>query len=155
MAKRLSHLNQSGDAAMVDVGDKAVTKRIAIARSVVTLPNPCVRALKGGNTAKGNVFQVARLAGIMAAKRTHELIPLCHQLHLTHVDVDLALKGRTVLITATAQCTGKTGVEMEALTAASVSALTVYDMLKGLSHDIVIARTELVHKAGGRRTVWR
>jgi len=153
--KKLSHINKSGDAAMVDVGDKAVTKRTAIARSVVTLPNPCLRALKSGNTAKGNVFQVARLAGIMAAKRTHELIPLCHQLHLTRVDVALALKGRTVLITATAQCTGKTGVEMEALTAAAVSALTVYDMLKGLSHNIVITRTELVHKAGGRRTVWR
>jgi cyclic pyranopterin phosphate synthase len=148
----LTHLDARGRAAMVDVSAKAVTARSATARSVVRLPPVCRAVLvEGGDTKKGNVFQIARLAGIMAAKRTSELIPLCHQIPLDGVSVDLALDGDACVITATARCQARTGVEMEALTAASVAALTVYDMLKALSHDLVIERTELLAKDGGRR----
>ncbi len=137
---------------MVDVSAKAVTARTATARSIVHLPAVCVTVLaEGGDTKKGNVFQVARLAGIMAAKRTSDLIPLCHQIPLDGVSVDLAVDGARCVITATARCRARTGVEMEALTAASIAALTVYDMLKALSHDLVIERTELLAKDGGRR----
>lgn len=152
MARRkLTHLTARGDVHMVDVGAKRVTKRAAGARAVVVLPEPCRKALAaGGDTRKGNVLQVARLAGIMAAKRTSEFIPLCHQVPLSGVDVDLALEGNRLVITTEARCTGQTGVEMEALVAASTAALTVYDMLKALSHDLVIERIELTHKRGGR-----
>jgi cyclic pyranopterin monophosphate synthase len=136
---------------MVDVGGKAVTERAATARALVRLPATCRAALaEGGNTRKGNVLQVARLAGIMAAKRTSELIPLCHPLPLDAVTVELAITRTGVAITASARCRGRTGVEMEALTAAAVAALTVYDMLKALSHDIVIGPIELLTKSGGR-----
>lgn len=152
MARRkLTHLTAGGDVRMVDVGTKRVTRRIAGARAVVVLPEPCRRVLaEGGDTAKGNVLQIARLAGIMAAKRTSELIPLCHQVPLSGVTVDLILKGDRLFVTSEARCTGQTGVEMEALVAASTAALTVYDMLKALSHDLVIERVELTHKRGGR-----
>ncbi len=120
-------------------------------RARVQLPSACRAVLAaGGGTRKGNVLQVARLAGIMAAKRTSELIPLCHQIPLDSVAVDLVLVRAGVVITATTRCSGRTGVEMEALTAASVAALTVYDMLKAVSHDIVIGPIELLAKAGGR-----
>jgi cyclic pyranopterin phosphate synthase len=105
----------------------------------------------GGDTKKGNVFQVARIAGIQAAKRTHELIPLCHPLLITGIDLDLRLVRGRVVINATVRVHGPTGVEMEALTAASVAALTVYDMLKALSHDLIIGPIELITKAGGKR----
>ena len=149
--KALSHLDANNRVRMVDVGDKAVTERSASARAVVTLPRACLTVLKaGGATRKGNVFEVARLAGIMAAKRTSDLIPLCHQIPLSGVAVELLLSGKRLMITTSARCSGKTGVEMEALTAASVSALTVYDMLKAVSHDIVIGPIELLTKDGGR-----
>lgn len=155
MGDQLSHLDADGRARMVDVTDKAVTSRSATARSLVRLPDPCRAALAaGGDTAKGNVLQVARLAGIMAAKRTAELIPLCHPLPLDGIAVDLVLEADVLHITATVRCTGRTGVEMEALTACSVAALTVYDMLKALSHAIVIERTELVAKSGGATGTW-
>ncbi len=148
---RLTHLDDAGQVRMVDVGDKAVTARSASAQAIVHLPAVCVAVLRaGGTTRKGNVFEVARLAGIMAAKRTSDLIPLCHQIPLSGVAVELVLTGRRLVITATARCHGQTGVEMEALTAASVAALTVYDMLKALSHDLVISTIELVTKDGGR-----
>lgn len=149
--ERLSHLDTDNHVRMVDVGDKAVTTRSASARALVTLPRACVAVLKaGGATRKGNVFEVARLAGIMAAKRTSDLIPLCHQIPLSGVSVELALTGKRLVITTTARCSGQTGVEMEALTAASVAALTVYDMLKAVSHDLVIGPIELLTKDGGR-----
>lgn len=149
--RKLTHLDARGGVRMVNVGVKRVTKRVASARAVVVLPKSCQRVLaEGGDTRKGNVFQVARLAGIMAAKRTSELIPLCHQVPLSSVTVDLSLKGDRLLITTEAACSAQTGVEMEALVAASVAALTVYDMLKALSHDLVIERIELTHKRGGR-----
>lgn len=147
----LTHLDAQGAARMVDVSDKAVTARSATAHSLVRLPESCRAVLAaGGDSKKGNVFQVARLAGIMAAKRTADLIPLCHPLALDGVTVDLRLERDALHINATVRCTGRTGVEMEALTAATVTALTVYDMLKALSHDIVIERTELLTKSGGR-----
>jgi cyclic pyranopterin phosphate synthase len=134
---------------MVDVGGKAVTRRTATARAIVRLPPACRRALRAGS-AKGDVLQVARLAGIQAAKRTDELIPLCHQVPLDRVAVDFANRRDGLEISATARCAGRTGVEMEALVAATVAALTVYDMLKAVSHDIVIDGVELVAKDGGR-----
>lgn len=147
----LTHLDDHGNVRMVDVTDKAVTTRSATARSVVRLPEVARAVLAaGGDTKKGNVLQIARIAGIQAAKRTSELIPLCHQIALTGVSVDLQLVGDALTIEATARCQGQTGVEMEALTAASVAALTVYDMLKAVSHDLVIERTELLTKSGGR-----
>lgn len=150
-AERLTHLDERGDVRMVDVGGKPASARSATARSVVRLPEPCRRVLaEGGDTRKGNVLQVARIAGIQAAKRTAELIPLCHVLPLDAVAIDAALDGDRLTITATARCHGRTGVEMEALVAASIAALTVYDMLKALDHGIVVERTELLAKRGGR-----
>jgi cyclic pyranopterin phosphate synthase len=152
--RRLSHLDRRGEPRMVDVSSKPATKRQASAQARVRLPPACRSALRsGGTTAKGNVLQIARLAGIMAAKRTHDLIPLCHQIPLDGVDLHLALRGDVLTIDAVVRCTAKTGVEMEALVAVSVAALTVYDMLKALSHEIVIERIELVTKSGGRRGV--
>ena len=149
--KQLTHLNASNQVHMVDVGDKAVTERSASAQAIVILPTTCCAVLAaGGATRKGNVFEVARLAGIMAAKRTSELIPLCHQIPLAGVSVELVLKGKRLLISTTVRCRGQTGVEMEALTAASISALTVYDMLKAISHEVVIGSIELLTKDGGR-----
>ena len=149
--RRLSHLDAAGNVRMVDVSPKPSTARSASARSVVTLPPPALVILAaGGETKKGNVLQIARIAGIQAAKRTAELIPLCHQLALTGVAIDLHLVEDRLVIEATVRCQGQTGVEMEALTAVSVAALTVYDMLKAVSHDLVIGPTELLTKAGGR-----
>lgn len=154
MTNDLTHLDPQGNARMVDVTAKTASTRSATARSVVELPPAAVEVLaRGGDTRKGNVLQVARIAGIQAAKRSWELIPLCHPLLLTGIDVDLVLEGDRLIITATVRCTGPTGVEMEALTAASVTALTVYDMLKAVSHDLVISRTELLTKTGGKSGV--
>jgi cyclic pyranopterin phosphate synthase len=147
----LTHLDAHGDPHMVDVSQKAVTARSATAIGSVLLPEVCRAVLaQGGDTRKGNVLHVARLAAIMGAKRTSDLIPLCHQVPLDGVDVDVRLAGDRVEITATARCHGRTGVEMEALTAVSVAALTVYDMLKAVSHDLVIGPIQLISKDGGR-----
>jgi len=149
--EKLTHLDEHGDVHMVDVGGKDVSAREARARSVVLLPEVCRRVLaEGGDTRKGNVLQIARIAGIQAAKRTAELIPLCHAVPLDAVDVELRLEGDRLLIETSARCRARTGVEMEALVAASAAALCVYDMLKALSHDIVITDTELLAKRGGR-----
>jgi len=147
----LSHLDAHGHARMVNVADKAVTARSASAQALIFLPAPCREVLaQGGDTRKGNVFQIARIAGIQGAKRTADLIPLCHPLPLDAVTIDIALDGDYCIIKTEVRCTARTGVEMEALTAASVAALTVYDMLKALSHDLVITAIELLHKDGGR-----
>lgn len=138
---------------MVDVGEKAETKRTAIAVSYVQLPDEMAEHIHDGEikTLKGPVFQTAIIAGIQGAKRTFELIPLCHQLNLNKVGIDIQLKDKLLIeITCEARCSGKTGVEMEALTGASVAALTVYDMCKAFSHDIVIKETKLVKKTGGK-----
>jgi cyclic pyranopterin phosphate synthase len=149
----LSHLTAEGDVRMVDVGSKQLSSRSAIAEALVRFQQPATMdALRRGNTAKGDVLTVARLAGIMAAKRTAELIPLCHPVPLDHVSVDIDLDGSLpgVRIVATAQCRAATGVEMEALTAAAVTALTVVDMLKSVDRWMTIDSVRLLEKRGGR-----
>jgi cyclic pyranopterin phosphate synthase len=145
---RLSHFDASGQAAMVDVGGKQPTRRTATASAFVTLSAKVIAALP--SNPKGNPLEVARIAGIQAAKRTAELIPMCHPLALTHVDVETDLVADGVRITATAATVGQTGVEMEALTAAAVAALTVYDMTKALDKAIVIREVRLEAKSGGK-----
>lgn len=149
---RLSHLDSQGQAHMVDVGDKAETARIAVAEGSVVMQAETLAIVRAGDAKKGDVLGTARLAGIMAAKRAHELIPLCHPLLLTKIAVDLsideALPG--VRVRAEVRLTGKTGVEMEALTAVSVACLTVYDMVKAVDRGMRIEAIQLVHKSGGK-----
>ena len=148
---QLTHLDEQGRAHMVDVGGKPDTPRRAIAKGEVHLSAETLALIVSGNVGKGDVFAVARIAGLMAAKKTSELIPLCHPLALTHIAVDLAAKSETVVeITATVETTGKTGVEMEALTAVSVAALTVYDMIKAVQRDARISNIRLIEKHGGK-----
>ena len=150
----LTHLNSEGNPSMVDVSEKAVTKRVAKARSIVVLGNEIMDLLQNEeiHTKKGPVFQTAVIAGVMAAKRTGELIPLCHPLGLENCQVEITVNdAREVVIECTVSVTGKTGIEMEALTGASVAALTIYDMCKAMSHHIVIKETRLVAKTGGKK----
>jgi len=149
---RLSHLDEKGYARMVDVGAKPDTERLAVAKGEVAMRPETLHLIREGNLPKGDVLSVARLAGIMAAKRTPELIPLCHPLTLTHIDVELGLNDERncVEITATVRSVGKTGVEMEALTAVSVAALAVYDMAKGVEKTMRIQNIRLVEKRGGK-----
>lgn len=137
---------------MVDVGDKSVTYRTATAQTRVSFPGTVAQALResGFNTAKGPVFHTAIIAGTMAAKRTHDLIPFCHPLGIEKCKVTIELEGDEAVVQCTVAVQHKTGVEMEALTGASVAALTIYDMCKALSHEIVIQSTRLLHKSGGR-----
>jgi cyclic pyranopterin phosphate synthase len=145
---RLSHYDESGQASMVDVSAKMPTRRTATASAFVELSAAVIAALP--ENPKGDPLEVARFAGIQAAKRTAELIPMCHPLPLTHVDVEATIEGDGVRITATVSTVGVTGVEMEALTAASIAALTVYDMTKGLDKAIVIRNVQLESKTGGK-----
>ncbi len=148
---RLTHFDASGAAAMVDVGAKPETDRSATARARVVMQPATLALIRAGTAAKGDVLGVARLAGIMAAKRTSDLIPLCHPLPITAVTVDLHAEGAdTVEIAATVRTTGRTGVEMEALTAASVAALTVYDMVKAVDRGMRIEALRVVAKSGGK-----
>jgi cyclic pyranopterin phosphate synthase len=150
----LSHLDAAGRARMVDVGAKAVSDRRAVARAVVRMSAETATAVRGGDAPKGDVVSTARIAGIQAAKRTAELIPLCHPLALTFVDVRIEVGDEEVAIESEARTSAQTGVEMEALTAASVAALTVYDMVKGLERGVEIAEVFLLEKSGGRHD-WR
>jgi cyclic pyranopterin monophosphate synthase len=149
----LTHIAPDGNPSMVDVGAKAITKRTAKARSIVVLGEAILNHLEAGDiqTRKGPVFQTARIAGTMAAKRTDDLIPLCHSLGLDGCTFEIHTQGHEVIIECTVSTEGKTGVEMEALVGASVAALTVYDMCKALSHDIVIRETRLLEKTGGKK----
>jgi len=150
-APKLTHFDAAGKAAMVDVGAKAETVRAATARARVVMQKATLDLIRAGDAKKGDVLGVARLAGIMAAKRTADLIPLCHPLPLTSVTVDLTPEGNdTVEIAATVRTTGRTGVEMEALTAASVAALTVYDMVKAVDRGMRIEALRVVAKSGGK-----
>jgi len=153
----LSHLDEGGRAQMVDIAGKPSSDRSASARAIVQLSPDTVRTVLQGNAPKGDVIAVARIAGIQAAKRTSELIPLCHPLPLTHVDVHASIDQTAgeVRLTASARTEGPTGVEMEALTAATVAALTVYDMVKGLERGARIAEVVLLEKSGGRSGSWR
>jgi cyclic pyranopterin phosphate synthase len=146
----LTHFDSAGNAAMVDVSGKAVTARTATARCTVVMEPATLAMIQAGSAKKGDVLGVARLAGIMAAKRTAELIPLCHPLPISAVTVDLEAAGGVVEITATVRTTGQTGVEMEALTAASVAALTVYDMCKAVDRSMRIDALRVTHKDGGK-----
>jgi cyclic pyranopterin monophosphate synthase len=152
MSRKLTHFDDSGNAHMVDVGAKGETERVAVAHARVTMQAATLKLIAAKKAAKGDVLAVAQLAGIMAAKRTPELIPLCHPLALSSVDVKLSLdkKRNAVDIEATCKLKGRTGVEMEALTAASVAALTVYDMCKAVDRGMVISEVKLLHKSGGK-----
>jgi cyclic pyranopterin phosphate synthase len=147
---KLSHLDARGKARMVDVSDKAVTSREAVARGHITMSAAALRLIRSGKVAKGDPLQTARLAGIMAAKQTAALIPLCHPLALTHVSVELTPARRGYAIDARVRTSAQTGVEMEALTAVAVAALTIYDMVKAVDKEMVIGDICLVEKRGGR-----
>ncbi len=156
MGEGLSHLDESGAARMVDVSGKAETDREAVAEALVRMAPATLALIQEGGIPKGDVFAVARVAGIMAAKRTSELIPMCHPLAITGVVVELSATGEDAVgITARVRTTGKTGVEMEALTAASVAALTVYDMCKAVDRGMVVERVRLLEKRGGKSGEWR
>ena len=153
--KRLTHLSSRGEARMVDVSEKPPTERIAIAEGFVRMKPATLALVRKGNAKKGDVLGTARLAGIMAAKRTHELIPLCHPLALSKVAVDLEPGRGGVAVRATVKVKGPTGVEMEALTAVSVACLTIYDMVKAAQRDMTIEKVRLVEKRGGKSGVYR
>lgn len=151
----LSHLDEQGRARMVDVGGKAETQRVAVALGTIRMGPATLAALRDGKTPKGDVLAVARIAGTMAAKRTAELIPLCHPLSLDSVAVEFAFVADGIEARATASLTGRTGVEMEALTAVSVALLTVYDMAKAIDKAMVIDGVRLIEKRGGKSGDWR
>jgi cyclic pyranopterin phosphate synthase len=151
---QLTHLDERGSARMVDVGSKPDTERIAVARGEVTLSPETLDLIREGKTPKGDVLAVARVAGIMAAKKTPDLIPLCHPIILSSVHLDFEMQDWGIEITATAKTTGPTGVEMEALTAVSVAALTIYDMLKAVERNAVITNIRLEYKEGGKSGKW-
>lgn len=151
---KLTHLDEQGAARMVDVGGKAATARKAVARGRIRMSSEALAAIRDGSGPKGDVLAAARIAGIMAAKKTGELIPLCHPLSLDAVTVDFAFEDDGVRVTATASLTGKTGVEMEAMTAASVALLTIYDMAKAIDKAMVIDGVRLLSKSGGKSGEW-
>jgi cyclic pyranopterin phosphate synthase len=151
MAQGLTHLNERGEAHIVDIGDKAITRRRALAQARIVAETGTIVAIMGGGLKKGDALAVARIAGIMAAKKTSDLIPLCHPIPLTKVSVDIEADGPdAILIRATAETTGQTGVEMEALVAASTAALTLYDMAKAIDRAMTITDICLVEKTGGK-----
>ena len=150
----LTHLDAHGNARMVDVGGKAATRRTAVASGRITMSAEALAAIRDGNVPKGDVLAAARIAGIMAAKKTSELIPLCHPLGLDQVTVDFAIGDGAVRATATASLTGKTGIEMEVLTATSIALLTIYDMAKALDKSMVISDLRLASKTGGKSGDW-
>ncbi len=157
MSDKLTHLDSEGNANMVDVGDKEITQRTAIARGKISMTPETLALIAGGGHKKGDVLSIARIAGIQAAKQTSQLIPLCHPLMLNKVGVELELdeKHSCVVITALCKVDGKTGVEMEALTAVSTAALTIYDMCKAVDKNMVIGDIHLLEKQGGRSGHYR
>ena len=150
MSQTLTHLNERGEARIVDIGGKAITARRAVARAKIEAKPETVEAIAGGTLKKGDALAVARIAGIMAAKKTSDLIPLCHPIALNKVEVEIVVENGQLVITATAETSDRTGVEMEAMTAASVAALTLYDMAKGIDRGMRITAVELVEKSGGK-----
>ncbi len=152
--KRLTHVGARGEARMVDVGDKDATRRVAVASARLRTTRETIALIRDNAIAKGDVLATARLAGIMAAKRTSELVPLCHPLALEVVEVEASLEADAVALTVTTRTTGKTGVEMEALTGAAVAALTVYDMCKAVDRGMVIEAVRLEAKSGGKSGSW-
>lgn len=152
---RLTHLNADGAARIVDVGGKPETARRAVATGRITMSEAALAAIRDGDAPKGDVLAAARIAGIMAAKKTADLIPLCHPLPLETVTIDFAFEQGALSVTASAALTGKTGVEMEAMTAACVALLTIYDMAKALDKGMVIDQVRLIAKDGGKSGPWR
>lgn len=152
---KLTHLDESGAARMVDVGGKAATARRAVAAGCIAMSAEALAAIRDGSGPKGDVLAAARIAGIMAAKRTGELIPLCHPLGLEAVSVDFAFEEGAIRATATASLTGRTGVEMEAMVAVSVALLTIYDMAKAIDKAMVISEVRLLEKTGGKSGDWK
>lgn len=152
---KLTHLDSEGAAHMVDVGGKPATARRAVASGRITMSAEALAAIRAGNAPKGDVLGTARIAGIMAAKRTGELIPLCHPLGLEAVSVEFDYEDAAVRVTATASLTGRTGVEMEAMTAASIALLTIYDMAKAIDKGMVIDAVRLITKTGGKSGDWQ
>ena len=150
----LTHLDEQGNARMVDVGGKPASQRIAIASGRITMAPAALAAIRSGDAPKGDVLAAARIAGIMAAKKTAELIPLCHPLALDAVTLDFAIESGGIRATATASLSGRTGVEMEALTAVSIALLTIYDMVKALDKAMVIGELRLLEKRGGKSGDW-
>ncbi|MEW4447912.1 cyclic pyranopterin monophosphate synthase MoaC [Qipengyuania sp. JC766] len=150
----LTHLDESGAARMVDIGGKPATGRRAVAGGRIRMSEAALAAIRDGNTAKGDVLATARIAGIMAAKKTGDLIPLCHPLALDSVTVDFAFEDGAIAVTATAALTGRTGVEMEAMTAVSVALLTIYDMAKAIDRSMTIEAIRLFEKHGGKSGSW-
>jgi len=153
--KKLSHVNAKGEAHMVDVADKAVTTRVAIAKARVSMKPSTLKLIKSGSAKKGDVLATARIAGIQAAKKTSDLIPLCHPLAITKVTVDFKLAARHIDVEALVKVEGKTGVEMEAMTACAVACLTLYDMVKAVDRAIVISDLRLVEKSGGKSGTYK
>lgn len=151
---RLTHIGEDGAARMVDVGGKPATERRAVASGRITMSPDALAAIRAGNAPKGDVLATARIAGIMAAKRTGDLIPLCHPLGLEAVTIDFAFDEAAIRVTATAALTGKTGVDMEAMTAASIALLTIYDMAKAIDKGMVISDVRLIAKTGGKSGDW-
>lgn len=152
---KLTHLDESGAAHMVDVSAKADTVREAVAEGRITMSAHALAAIRDGSAKKGDVLATARIAGIMAAKKTAELIPLCHPLMLSKVSVDFVFDDKGIRVTTLVRLTGQTGVEMEAMTAASVALLTIYDMAKALDKSMVISEIRLLSKSGGKSGEWR
>ncbi len=150
----LSHLDEHGQARMVDVGGKAETARVAIASGRIAMNAAALAAIRAGDAPKGDVLAAARIAGIMAAKKTAELIPLCHPLALDAVSLDFAIEDNAIRATAQVSMTGRTGVEMEAMTATSIALLTIYDMAKALDKGMIIEQVRLIEKRGGKSGVW-
>lgn len=157
MTDQLNHFNQRGEAHMVDVGDKDVTKRQAIAEGIIQMQPETLQRIIHGEHKKGDVLSVARIAGVMAAKKTADLIPLCHPLALSHVDIqlDVVEPENTVKCTVTVETTGQTGVEMEALTAVQITLLTIYDMCKAMDRGMIMSKIALLSKSGGKSGDWK
>ena len=154
MMSKLTHFNDDGNPHMVDVGEKNITTRVAVAGAIIRMLPETLALIQSGGHKKGDVIQIAQLAGIMAAKKTADLIPLCHPLSLSHVHVDINIEDDHLSLRAECRLDGKTGVEMEALTAASVAALTVYDMCKAVDRGMIIENIRLLHKSGGKSGVF-
>ena len=152
---KISHLNKKGEAHMVNVGEKKISKRCATAEGIVRVESTTIEKIKKDKLPKGDLFGTARIAGIMAAKKTSELIPLCHNLLISSVKIEIKLVKNDIHVLSSVKCDGKTGVEMEALTAVSVSCLTIYDMLKGLDKNAFIANIQLLEKSGGKSGDWK
>jgi len=152
---KFSHLDSQGSARMVDVGAKSVTRRRALAQAVLDLPAAVAEAIQSNTVAKGNVFETARIGAIQAAKKTSDLIPLCHPIPITHIDIQFEMDKSGLRVVSEVSAEARTGVEMEALTAVSVAALIVYDMCKGIDKGIRIGPIELLEKEGGKSGTWR